>query len=113
MARPMILMQEDKLVELYDKFAIGVPVLSIMRQYKLDNVTTPPTLTKLLKHYKAYRLSEDIIVKAIIYNSLFPSWLREATKLTVTTPKEWYYQGKMPLGTWKLRTAIVEPTKKK
>lgn len=109
MSRPMILMQEAKLKELYEKFSLGVPVLSIIRTYRMEGITTPPTLTKLLRHYHAYCTSSNNTVKNMIFNSLFPEWLTsDKNKLTSTTPKNYFYQGKMPLGIWRKRDEYVE-----
>lgn len=103
MARPMVLMQEDTLNELWYKHAQGVPVLAIIRQYNLEGKITAPTLTKLLSYMTAMQDASDA-VNAIIHASLFPRWLTDNdAKLIMTNPQEWYYTGKMPLGQWILR----------
>lgn len=102
MARPMVLMQEDLLSELWRKHMDGVPVLALIRRNNIEDIITSPTLTKLLGYMSAMEDSQDSIVQDIIYASLFPEWLTEkAEELTVvTSPKDWYYKGKMPLGHW-------------
>lgn len=102
MARPMILMQEALLKELYDKYAQGVPVLKLIRQYKLDAKITAPTLSKLLSYMKAMHQA-DSNISIIIYNSLFPNWLVTNTKLINSSPNNWFYSGQMPLGKWVIR----------
>lgn len=105
MARPMVLMQEDTLNELAYKYAQGVPVLAVIRQFNLEGKITAPTLTKLLSYMTAMQAeSASTEVAAIIYDSLFPKWLSDNEQnLIMSNPPEWYYTGKMPLGKWVLR----------
>jgi hypothetical protein len=114
MARPMVLMQQQMLHQLHLKHIQGVPVLALIRQYKLDDDITAPTLTKLLSYAKAM-VDSDTAIHELIHKSLFPKWL-EASKLTVVTcPSEYYYTGKMPLGKWVKRgeehIVVKEPIK--
>lgn len=100
MARPMVLMQEDLLNEIWYKHAQGVPVLAVIRQFDLDGKITAPTLTKLLSYVTAMESSSDDTVSDIIYASLFPVWLTDNEAIIVTNPPDFYYTGKMPLGRW-------------
>jgi len=109
MARPMLLMEEAILKELYSKYSQGVPVLKLIRQYKLDLLITAPTLTKLLSYIDAANKTNDITIRNTILASLFPTWLKERYTLNrkliaMPNPNTWFYTGKMPLGQWKKRT---------
>lgn len=99
MARPMVLMQEDLLNEIWYKHAQGVPVLAVIRQFDLDGKITAPTLTKLLSYVTAMQDSSEE-VSNLIYKSLFPVWLTDNEAIIVTNPPDFYYTGKMPLGRW-------------
>lgn len=99
MARPMVLMQEGVLHSLHLKHIQGVPVLALMRQHKLEDTITAPTLTKLLSYAKAMQESETVVMN-IIRNSLFPVWLTNSKTIVASCPSEYYYTGKMPLGKW-------------
>lgn len=97
MARPMILIQEDLLNQLSNRYATGVPICKLIKQYDLP--ITPPTLTKLI----SYNLMCDEVsydIAKIIHNSLFPEWLSSQDKLVLKQSSEWRYIGKMPLGKW-------------
>lgn len=98
MARPMVLMQEELLNAIWLKHAQGVPVLALIRQYKLDDVITAPTLTKLLSYMKAKTATSND-VSIIIHKSLFPAWLDNSGRVQ-TCPTTYYYTGRMPLGKW-------------
>lgn len=103
MARPMILIKEKLLNEIYNKYKQGVPVLKLIRQYSLGESITAPTLTKLLSYKIAMETTKNKEIKQSIKTSLFPEWL-DANKGNVqTNPKEWYYVSKMPLGEWIVR----------
>lgn len=102
MARPMVLMQENLLTEIYNKHAQGVPILKLIRNYSLDGVITAPTLTKLLKYMKAKDTTQDSNIHKLIQDSLFPQWLKEQEdkKILASCPQEYFYSGRMPLGVW-------------
>lgn len=114
MARPMLLMNKDMLTTLHIRFSQGVPVLKLIRQFNLELHITAPTLSKLLS-YKNAMLKSQPEVSQIIEASLFPEWLDKAQptkhnrvmfndKLAIaSSPSNWYYTGKMPLGQWKQR----------
>ena len=113
MARPMLLMQPNLLRELHYKSAQGVPVLVLIRSYKLEGVLTAPTLSKLLSYMLAIDNSQDSRIKDIISKSLFPQWLVEQKEVIAATPNEWVYSGRMPLGVWVKRAEYVKPQDKK
>ncbi len=130
MARPMILMQEYLLSLLWNKYHMGVPVTTIIKQESIP--LTPPTLTKLLKHMSLLEqeeMKENPDTYQIIYDSLFPKWLTDRlldkdddikllTKVAtgqlnpayiepqildgdiVTQPKSCFYEGTFPIGKW-------------
>lgn len=95
MARPMLLMKENLLDELYNKHKDGVKYNTLIAKYDLP--VSGPTLKKLLKYYTVMQNS-DIEVKRIIYASLFPKWLKE--ELQYQNAAKWVYIGTMPLGNW-------------
>lgn len=100
MSRPMVLMQEGLLELIYDKYVQGVPVLALIRQHNLDGKITAPTLTKLLSYMSAMEKSTSEVAK-IIYKSLFPAWLKvHKDTVIATSPINYHYIGKMPLGAW-------------
>lgn len=105
MARPMLLMEETALNELYLKYSQGVPVLKLIRQHKLDNKITAPTLTKLLSYVTAMNKTDDKNIAQIIHNSLYPKWFTDRPSLCIiqSNPYKFYYHGKMPLGEWRER----------
>ena len=128
MARPMILMQEYLLSMLWNKYTMGVPITTIIRQ---DNIPlTPPTLTKMFSYVDMLEeevMKENPDMYQMIYNSLFPDWLTEKLgeddweRLTemingqpnikttvlellpsdlVIQPSGWTYKGLFPIGKW-------------
>lgn len=101
MSRPMLLMNKNLLVDCYQLYSTGVPISKILKSINVG--ITQPTLTKMLKHYKAYA-SEDIlpVAKQLIAASLFPEWLNDKDAVQVQPP-EWYYSGTFPLGHWNKR----------
>lgn len=108
MARPTILMQEDLLSEIWAKYNQGVPVLTLIKQYEIEDIITPPTLTKLLKYVSALEnINPEGPQEAyeLIYNSLFPTWIGGYNSCCpiVTQPKTWKYIGNMPFGKWEKR----------
>lgn len=99
MARPHLLIQEDLLSEIWYKHTQGVPVLLLIREYKLE--VTPPTLTKLLSYMTAMESAVDEDVRGTIYASLFPEWLiSQEDRVIASQPHKMKYRGKMPLGEW-------------
>ncbi len=102
MARPMLLMQEVLLSELWAKQQVGVPVSTLIQQELLD--ITPPTLTKLLRFMSILEqeeLKENPDIYEMIYNSMFPDWLTSNEEvLIMTQPNGAKYIGKFPLGKW-------------
>lgn len=101
MARPMLLMQESLLHELYSKHKDGVKYNTLIRNYDLP--LTGPTLRKLLKYYNVMQ-SADQQVGDTIRASLFPEWLTE--ELQYQDAAEWVYRGTMPLGNWEKREKV-------
>lgn len=105
MARPMVLIKQPLLVELFEKYAQGVPVLALIRQYRIDGKITAPTLTKLLGYMSnleqaGNNLNANEQLYDLIHASLFPSWLNETTKPIMSSPSSYIYVGKMPIGKW-------------
>lgn len=98
MARPMLLMKKELLMQMYFLRGEGVPVCKLIQKH--DIAMTPPTLTKLLSYVDASETTCNAQVDKLIYNSLFPQWLDEAENDVVKQPSEWRYEGKMPLGKW-------------
>lgn len=106
MARPMLLVQEDILSDIWFKHTQGVPILALIRQENLP--ITSPTLTVLLGYMTALEAAEqsrNTEVYATIYASLFPAWLANDDEeikppSVMQQPKSWFYTGKMPLGKW-------------
>lgn len=101
MARPMLLIQKDLLIELHDKHIKGVPVSRLIKDHNLD--ITSPTLSKLLTHFEASEKAKEQNSKDLILASLFPPWLGESNKDIVLQPQDWVYHGRMPLGEWEWR----------
>lgn len=103
MARPMLLMQEVLLSDLWSKQQVGVPVSTLIQQEELD--ITPPTLTKLLSYMSVLEqeeMKENELVYTMVYNSLFPDWLLVNEELLIMKqPHGWRYIGQFPLGYWK------------
>lgn len=104
MARPMLLVQEDIISDIWAKANDGVPLEALIRQYELP--ITSPTLKKLLGHVTALENAdgkEELTeVYDLIYASLFPEWLiANEDKPVVQQPeKVWYYDGLFPVGKW-------------
>jgi len=106
MARPMLLIRQPLLTELYSKYRDGVPVSKLIAQHALG--ITPPTLTKLLMYMDAANEAKHDEVGQIIYASLFPEWLQDEPNVTeigkhkdvVLQSPQWRYTGKMPIGNW-------------
>lgn len=101
MARPMLLVQEDILSDIWYKHSTGVPILALIRQENLK--ITSPTLKVLLNYMDALDTLEgsNDAMYQIVYDSLFPEWLTEKEDQTVVQQtKSHRYQGKMPLGKW-------------
>ena len=94
----MILMQRSVLMELWHKYRQGVPVQKLISQYNIP--LTPPTFTKLLMFVSAANEANQDSVGTIIDNSIFPVWLAETDAVIAKQPKNWRYEGKMPLGEW-------------
>jgi hypothetical protein len=98
MARPMILINEKLLVELYDKYVAGVKYETLIR--KCDLPITGPTLKKRLNFYEhmlaTQRNAPEISEK--IRRSIFPQWLVDDVE--VQDSSMWQYEGVMPLGEW-------------
>ena len=103
MARPMLLMQEVLLSDLWAKQQVGVPVSTLIQQELLD--ITPPTLTKLLSYMSILEqeeMKENEFVYQMVYSSLFPDWLTANEEIQIMKqPNGWKYVGKFPLGHWK------------
>lgn len=95
MARPVILIQEQILSELYDKHKEGFKYNTMLRKYKLH--ITAPTIKKLIMCYSIY-VNVDDNTKHIVYKSLFPEWLVRQVQLQNTV--NWVYKGTFPLGSW-------------
>lgn len=99
MARPMVLIQEPLLSELWYKASIGVPVSTLIEQEQLN--ISPPTLTKLLKCLTALEETTDDKVYSIIHSSLFPAWLEALEDVPIVSqPSAYKYIGQFPLGKW-------------
>lgn len=94
MARPIFLIRERVLKNIYAENSLGVSYRRIINRYNLDIST--PTLSKLLRYY---RISLKIGSKSnVVHNSLFPEWLDKDYKYQKSS--EWKYTGYMPLGLW-------------
>ena len=102
MARPMLLMQELLLSDLWIRQQVGVPVSTMIQQDKLN--ITPPTLTKLLSYMSLLEqeeMKENPDVYQMIYDSLFPEWLVSNEEMQIMTqPNGQKYTGTFPLGHW-------------
>ncbi len=98
MARPMFLIQPLLLDKLWEGYKAGVPVCRLIRDNDLS--ITPPTLTKLLKHYTMYANANDDTLERTIHKSLFPEWLTLSEDLIVKQPPNYRYTGIMPIGKW-------------
>lgn len=101
MARPMMLIQESLLAELYNKYKDGVKYNTLIRNYELP--FSGPTLRKLIRYYSIIQ-NTDPAVSDTIYESLFPSWLTE--EIQCQDANEWVYRGTMPLGKWEQREKV-------
>lgn len=98
MARPMILIKQSKLDELWYKVAEGVPLCKLIRMHNLK--ITHPTLSKLIDYVSAADSCTDSKAQKLILASLYPAWLEEYDTDVVKQPSDWRYEGKMPLGKW-------------
>lgn len=98
MPRPMFLIKEPLLKQLSEEATIGVPVATLVSKYKLE--VTPPTLSKMISHYKAMITAPDDKSKKIIELSLFPNWLDYKDQPIIKQPSQYRYSGSFPLGKW-------------
>ena len=103
MSRPMLLMQESLLSDLWYRHSTGVPILTLIKQEQIN--ITAPTLTKLINYMTQLEnidteneLNEPLY--ETVYLSLFPSWLEENELELVVQPHGWFYEGLFPLGKW-------------
>ncbi len=96
MARPMILIEEALLKELYTKHKDGVKYNTLIKHYDLD--ITGPTIKKLLYFYD-FMVTSEPVLSSMIRKSLFPKWL--VNEVQQQKPGEWAYAGTMPIGSWK------------
>lgn len=124
----MILMQEYLLSMLWNKYSMGVPITTIIRQDSIP--LTPPTLTKMFGYMdmlEREEMAESPEAYQLIYDSLFPRWLsdlaapEDCDRLTelldgkpnvkcevlsllpndvATQPQGWRYEGIFPIGKW-------------
>lgn len=95
MARPIVLIKEDLLAELYRKYMDGVKYRTLVRRHELPIAS--PTLKYLLQHY-SFVINTSGFEHRLAYESLFPEWLTEPVQRQDTT--KWAYYGTMPLGKW-------------
>lgn len=98
MARPMLLIKESLLKELYAKHKDGVKYNTLIKNYDLP--LSGPTLRKLIRYYSIMQ-NANPAVSDTIYESLFPQWLTE--EVQYQDAAEWVYIGAMPLGEWEQR----------
>lgn len=103
MARPMLLVGENLLTELHDKWKLGVPVCKLIQQYRIN--ITHPTLAKLIRYYDlSVQNTTNTDTILLIRASLFPDWLDmpEYSAAVVKQPPSYRYEGTMPIGKWVL-----------
>lgn len=99
MPAPMYLIQKPLLTTIAEEAKIGVPHATLVTKYSLP--ITPPTLSKLIKHMRAYLDCVEPKSQAIIEASLFPNWLMYRDQDNVVRqPTTYKYDGKFPLGRW-------------
>lgn len=97
--RPIKLIRQDLLEELYEKHTYGVPYTELVKRYDLPII--PITLKSRLKWYgDALTAPEE--VRAMVFASLFPVWLTERVQSQKHT--KYLYEGVMPIGRWILST---------
>ncbi len=91
------LLPEEHLKEIKNKVDIGVPLTKAYGDLDICR----PAVAKLLKYYAWYAVVTffNSKSKAIIYASLFPSWLDDDKTIQVQ-PDGWSYKGAFPLGEW-------------
>lgn len=102
MRNPRKLIPYKKLDEIHQLHQQGVPVLRLLRDFKLD--MTGPHLTKLISFYSLLG-SRNITTDTsnLIFDSLFPTWVYNNENNTVVQPDDKKYTGLFPYGKWEDR----------
>lgn len=99
MARPMILIKEPLLRQLWLANEEGIPLSKLLRKHHIP--VSAPTLAKLLNFMAmADNDTIDAALSKTINASVFPEWLATENGSIVVQPENWHYRGKMPFGYW-------------
>lgn len=85
------LINETLLDEILHRYAIGVTVSRLIKDYKLT--ISGPTLAKYINIYA------DNKKNSVVTKSLFPDWIDDTQNVTVQ-PNTYMYVGTFPKGYW-------------
>lgn len=100
MGRQYILVAENMLLPMYNKWQEGVTMSRLLKDSELS--ITLPTLSKLLKDIELLKKNQNCKPDyLVINNSLFPKWA-QLLAIDIIYPAEYgyHYEGKRPWGKW-------------
>lgn len=96
------LLTPSTLEQLAQLTQLGVPVAKAMRDCRIEDEITRPTVVMLLKVYST-RLSNTVGEYADAEASLFPPWLSKNGAAVQEQPESWNYIGYFPQGYWECK----------
>lgn len=107
MARPMLLIKEPLLRQLWLANEEGIPLSKLLRKHHIP--LSPPTLAKLINFMSIIdSIQLEAGLRDIVYKSVFPQWLAIENGSVHKQPENWHYRGKMPFGYWEQSKVITK-----